>query len=229
MKTVYATLCSLVLAGFATANVTVNGQGKVTYTPDVYYITVGVSSDAATADEAWKKNGEIVRKLFEVLKGYNIDARDMQTSGLNIQPRYVHKKDEEPRVVGYTASYDLKVTVRRMEDLGVILDSLVDNGANRRMNITFGYSNPEKLLDEARVQAVADARKKAHLYVTGAGASLGQVVSISENSHFAPRSLMYEHVAPAKADGLPIAVGEQEMSVTVTVVFGINHNLSKTS
>jgi uncharacterized protein YggE len=222
MKALLASLVALLFAGFASANVSVNGTGKVTYVPNLVYISVGVASDGKTANEAWQKNEEVVKKLFEVLKTYGIDPKDLKTTGLNISPRYVQHKDQEPELVGYTASYDLNVTVRKFDEAGRVMDALVDGGANRHMNLAFGHSDIEKMMDEARVKAAADARKRAELYVTASGASLGQVVSISEGQAFTPQYFGYERLVKSDA-GLPIAAGTQDLSVTIGVVYAINH------
>lgn len=222
MKAMIATLVALLFAGLASANVSVSGTGKVTYVPDLLHVSVGVSNDGKTANEAWQKNAEAVKKLFEVLKTFGIDPKDMKTAGLNITPRYVQHKDQEPELVGYTATYDLNVTVRKFNEAGKVLDALVENGANRHMNIAFGHSDVEKLMDEARTKAAIDARKKADLYVTASGASLGQVLSISEGQAYTPQYFPYERVAKFDA-GLPIAAGTQDLSVNITVVYAINH------
>jgi uncharacterized protein YggE len=223
MKALYATLCALVLAGSASANITVSGTGKITYTPDIGYITVGASSDGKTADEAWQKNAEIVKKMFAALEKLGIDRKDLKTAGLGVSPRYLYVKDQPPKLLGYTAGYTLAVTVRDLNKLGVVLDRVVECGGNRDMSIRFGCSDPEKLLDQARARAVAEARKKANLYVKGAGASLGQVLSISEGSVAAWPAFRYEHLMKAADGPLPIAAGEQEMSVTVSVTYAIVH------
>jgi uncharacterized protein YggE len=225
MKSALASLAALLLCtSFASANITVSGTGKITYFPDVGYITVGVSTEDKTAAEAWNKNGEIVKKLFEALKALGVEDKDMKTSNINVSPKYVHPKDQEAILVGYTATYDLSVTVRDLKAMGKILDAMVANGANRHMNIAFGAKDTEKLLDEARKKAVAEARKKADIYATGAGASLGQVVEISEGNYNArPIFREYQHLAVEAGKDLPIAAGEQEMSVTVTLTYALNH------
>ena len=222
MKALLASLVALVFAGFASANVSVNGTGKVTYVPNLLHVSVGVSSDGKTANEAWQKNEEVVKKVFEVLKTFGIDPKDMKTAGLNITPRYVNHKDQEPELVGYTATYDLNVTVRKFDEAGRVLDALVENGANRHMNIAFGHSDIDKMMDEARTKAAADARKNANLYVTASGASLGQVLSISEGQAYQPQFFAYERAAKLDA-GLPIAAGTQDLSVSISVVYAINH------
>lgn len=222
MKTFATALVCLVFAGFAAANITVSGTGKVNYTPDMGYVTVGVSSEGATAGEAWEKNRAIVEKIFAFLKSKGIEPKDMQTSGLNVSPRYHHVKDQPPRLIGYTVSYDLKVTVRKLDEMGGLLDGMVSAGANRNVNVTFGCSDPEKLLDEARRKAVEEARKKAQIYASAAGAQLGSVISINDQHHMPYRSLQFEYATPMSADkALHIAAGEQQMDVTVHLVFAV--------
>ena len=222
MKVFLATLALLACTGLASANVTVTGTGKVTYTPDLAHVAVGVSSDGKTAAEAWQKNAAVVQKLFAALKAYGIEPRDLKTTHLDVSPRYVQRKDQEPELVGYRVTYDLSVTVRKLDELGRVLDGLVENGANRHMNIAFGHSDIEKLMDEARTKAAAEARKNAELYVTASGASLGQVVSISEGQAYAPHFFAYERQSKLDA-GLAIAAGTQDLSVSITVVYAINH------
>src|SRR5690242_7172057 len=103
MKALIATAVALLFAGLASANVTVTGSGKVTYTPDLLHLVAGVASDGKTATEAWQKNEEAVKKMFDALKAFGIDPKDMKTSGLSLAPRYVHHTNQEPELVGYTA------------------------------------------------------------------------------------------------------------------------------
>jgi uncharacterized protein YggE len=224
MKAVLASLALLVCSGLASANITVTGTGKVVYVPDVGYVTVGVSSEGQTAAEAWQKNGDIVKKVFDALKALGLDPKDLKTSNIHVSPKYDRPQDKAPVLVGYTAGYDLNVTVRDLKQMGKVLDAAVEAGANRQMTISFGCADPEKFLDEARRKAVAEARKKAEIYVNGAGASLGLVQNISEGNVAPFRSFQYDHMAPAAGKfDLPIATGEQEMSVTVTVTYGITY------
>src|SRR5262245_35323062 len=161
MKAVLTALALFGFTGLASANINVSGTGKVVYVPDIGWVSVGVTSEGKNAAEAWERNRQKVARIFEALKQLGIDPKDLQTSGLNVSPKYVHRPNQEPQFVGYTASYDLRITVRKLPELGKILDSAVEAGANQRMNISFGCSDHDKLLDDARAKAVADARKKA--------------------------------------------------------------------
>jgi uncharacterized protein YggE len=217
----------LLIASPSFANITVTGQGKIKYTPNVAYITVTAASDAVTAQEAWQKNSATVQKMFEVLKDFGLDEKDFKTAGVRVEPRYDRPKDKAPVLVGYTVSYDLSITARDLKKVGKLLDRLVDAGANRGMQISFGMDNPEELLDQARLAAVLDARKKAEIYVKGAGGSLGPVLTIVEGNLQPYPQFRYEHLAsPGAGDStLQIAAGQQELQVTVTVTYTINNNL----
>jgi uncharacterized protein YggE len=235
MKKFIAALALFAFTGLAfasevrpTPSITITGNGKVVYVPDIGYIHVGVSSNADTAAEAWKKNEEIVKKIFEALKAHGIEEKDLKTSNISVQPRYLHKDKQEPKFLGYTVSYDLSVTVRNLKDMGTLLDGMVDAGANRNMNISFGCSKLDELIEEARLKSVTDARRKANVYVTGAGARLGDVLGISDQPYnMPPRYYPIDAVALREAKvNIPVMAGEQEMTLTVTVTWEIdNHKL----
>ncbi len=234
MKKAITTLVLLACTGFAAAattdpapSITITGQGKVFYVPDMGYIHVGVSSDGVTAAEAWQKNEAVVKKIFAALKDLGLEEKDFKTTNLNVQPRYLHKKDEAPKFLGYTVTYDLVVTVRKLDQMGALLDRMVDAGANRNMSVSFGCSKRDELMDQARTKAVAEARKRATLYVTGASpnARLGDVLGISDNP-YQFQGQMFPIDAQLVREGkasLPIAAGEHEMSVSVTIRWAIDN------
>lgn len=235
MKKLVTTLVLLACTGLAVASanepnpsITITGTGKITYAPDTGYIHVGIASDGVTAAEAWAKNEAIVKRIFEALKDLGVEEKDFKTTNLNVQPRYLHKKDQPPKFLGYTASYQLSVRVRKLDQMGTLLDRMVDAGANRNMNISFGHSRLDELVDEARTKAVAEARRRANLYVTGASpnARLGDVLSINDGSHHHPGQ-RFDVDALLVREGkmaMPIAPGEQELSVAVTIRWAINNH-----
>ena len=223
MKALLVAVSLLLSASVASANITITGTGKVTYAPDIAHVRLGASAEGKTAAEAWQKNAAIVKKVFDALKALGLPVKDLQTSNLNVSPRYHHTKDQPPRLLGYTATYDLQVTVRDLEKLGAILDTAVEAGANRNVGISFGIADPERLMDQARARAIAEARKKADLYVRGAGASLGQVLTINEGNVAPWRHFRFDLAERVAGAPMPIAAGEQDMSVTVTVTYAIVH------
>ena len=184
------------------------------------------ASEGWTAAEAWKKNEEVVKKIFDALKKIGVEDKDLKTSNLNVQPRYLNRPNEQPQFLGYTVSYDLTVTVRKLDRMGAMLDRMVDAGANRNMNISFGCSKLDDLMDQAREKAVAEARKKANLYVTGAGANLGDVLGISDTP-WQPQYFPVDAMAVREGKvSLPVAQGTQELNVNISVTWAIENSKS---
>jgi len=114
------------------------------------------------------------------------------------------------------------VRVRALDSLGGVLDAAVGQGANNLYGLSFGLQEPEPKLDEARRDAIADARRKAELYALAAGVTLGEVVSISEQTGYDRPMPEMRAASFAKDSGVPVAEGELSLTASVTVVYDLN-------
>lgn len=203
--------------------ITVSGLGTATGTPDTADVWIGVQAEATTANAALDEANERAATLLEVLTGAGIDAADIQTTNVSLYPTY---DNEGRRIVGYTASNDLSVTVRDLDQLGKVLDAATGlvGDAIRIGGISLYVDDTEALESEARTDAIADARRSADEYAAAAGVEVGQVLSISEvTTPVVPSPYAYDLAAGdgARSDEVPIAAGSQEYSLTVTVVYEI--------
>lgn len=202
--------------------ISVTGEGRVEARPDMATISMGVTSEAQTAAEAMSANAAQLGEVLDNLRAAGIEDRDLQTSGLSLNPNWNHNSnDGAPRIQGYVASNQLTVRVRTLEKLGMILDAAVKDGANTLNGVSFGVTNPEPLLDEARKRAVADARRRAELLTEAAGVELGKVLSIAEGGGYTPPQPQFRMAEGMMADSVPVAEGEVSLSVSVTLVWGI--------
>jgi uncharacterized protein len=201
--------------------ITVSGDATVSAAPDQAQIEAGVASEAKTAREASEANNAAMSKVLLALKGAGIAEKDYQTSRLSLQPQYSPNRSGPSPVVGYRASNRVTVRVRDGARLASVIDVLVGAGANDIGGINFTVSNASKLLDGAREQAVADARRKAEIYAKAAGVTLGAPLSISEEG--APGPVLYRaKVASAgMAVSAPVAQGEETLQVNVSVSWAI--------
>jgi uncharacterized protein YggE len=111
------------------------------------------------------------------------------------------------------------VPLRDVSKVAGMIDTLVAAGANDIGGINFMVSNASKLLDDAREQAVADARRKAEIYAKAAGVTLGTPLSISEEG--APGPMPFRKMAAGMAVSAPVAQGEETLAVTVSVSWAI--------
>lgn len=199
--------------------VSVSASGMVAAEPDVAYISAGVVTEADTAKDAIARNSAVMTKVIEGLKGSGIAARDLQTTTLHVEPRYTQAKDGRPGTIsGYRVINQVRLTVRDVKRLGEVLDQAITLGANQINSINFDVSNAETFKDEARKQAMANAKRRAELYVAAAGVQLGNVVRISESIQDFARPM----AAPrALAASVPIEAGTRTMTVEVHVTYAL--------
>lgn len=207
--------------------VTVTGEGFTLAKPDMASITVGVTSQGATAAEALGDNTTKMNAVMEAIKGAGIEERDVQTANFSVNPNYSQPDKDHPdapsKIVGYTVSNDVTVRVRDLTKLGAALDTFVTTaGANTLYGISFDFADPAPLLDDARKHAIADAKAKAKLMADAAGVTLGPVQTISESGSSTPMPMMKQIYAMDSArSAVPIAAGESRIAANVMMVFSI--------
>jgi uncharacterized protein YggE len=201
--------------------ISVTGEARISVPPDMAQIDAGVTTDARIAREASDANNAAMGKVLLALKGAGIDEKDYQTSRLSLQPQYSSAKSGSPMTVaGYRASNRVTIRLRDVTKVASTVDTLVTAGANEIGDINFMASQASKLLDDARGQAVADARRKAEIYAKAAGVTLGAPLSISEEGAAQPlfRARMAGKMAVAPT---PVAQGEETLSITVGMTWAI--------
>jgi uncharacterized protein len=199
--------------------ITVSGEATISVAPDLAQVEAGVTSDGKTAREASEANNVTMGKVLLALKAAGIDAKDIQTSRLSLQPQSAPNRSSNA-IVGYRASNQVTVRLHDVTRVASTIDLLVGAGANDIGGINFTVSQASKLLDDAREQAVADARRKADIYAKAAGVTLGAPLSISEQGspgHVFRGKMM----AAAPMATTPVAQGEETLSVTVSVSWAI--------
>jgi uncharacterized protein len=195
--------------------VTVTGEATVAVAPDTAMIRLGVGTQEKTAREASEANARQMTGVLAALKDTGVADRDIQTSRLSLQPQYDPNKSGTARLTGFQASNQVTVRIRDIDKLPTVLDRAITAGANEMSGIEFVVSEQSKLLDQARDDAIADARRKADLYAKAAGAKLGRVVSITEEGSAPPP----RPIQALRAGAVPIAPGEQTLRAIVTVSY----------
>jgi uncharacterized protein YggE len=203
--------------------ITIWGSGDVQATPDLAMLSAGVVTNADTAKAALAANSPAMEKVIKVAREAGIEPRDVQTRGVRISPIYSRQTqpNDPPRISGYAASNSVSIRLRDLSKLGALLDGLVTAGANQMSGPHFSMAEPERLQDQARREAIADAKRKAELYAQTAGVKLGRVISIDETGP-APRPTAFAaEAAMARAAAVPVEVGELDIRATVRVVYAL--------
>ena len=210
-----------VVASPGSARITVTGTGTVNGTPNQLTLSMGVQVSAGSVESALAEGDQAISRVTAALKARGVAARDIQTSGLSIQPDY---RDNSPNPDGYGVSEYLTATLRSISAAGTQIQAAVHAGGNAVTvdGISLDLTDTSGLLARARAAAVSDARHKAAQYASAVGQPLGPVVSITDQAQAQPFPFYGSASAAApRSASVPISPGSQQLSVSVTVVYAI--------
>jgi len=170
--------------------VSIIGQGKVSYQPDVATVTLGIAIDKApTADSALAQlNGKATR-IIAALDGLGIKKDDIKTEAYALNPQYDYVEGVS-RIAGYGASQKLSIKVsdiiNNADKVSQVVSTAGSATANEVMGIEFTVSNMNDLKQQAKILAIGDAKKKSEGLARAAGVKLGKVENWYENILQAP-------------------------------------------
>lgn len=202
--------------------VTLSVTESVDSAPDKATINTGVETRALSAKQAMAQNATQVDALVKALLAQGIERKDIQTSGINLNPQYDYsqrKEGEGPRFVGYTANNNLTVIVRKLDKAGEIVDAMVNAGATNINGPQFGISDTSKLEAQARDKAIKTAQERAAAYARAAGYSSARLIAISETGDLdrpmPPMPMLRMEKADITVSGSRVEPGQLSSSITL--------------
>ncbi|MBP9762198.1 SIMPL domain-containing protein [Patescibacteria group bacterium] len=203
---------------------TIEGEGKVSGTPTLAEISFGLLSEGTDVAKIQQENTRKVNAMIDAVKALNVQEKDIQTSQYSINPKYDYK-DGTSKVSGYQVSQNISVKVRDLSKIGDLLTRVGQLGGNQVNGPTFTIDDPSSLNQEARLEALQDARKKAKALSGVLGVKIGRVVTFSETSNNpSPMPVMYRtlEVASDTAQSMPsIQTGSLDVMSHVSVTFEV--------
>jgi hypothetical protein len=202
-------------------SLSVTGSGMVSLTPDIAYIYIGVHTENRDIAQALAENNQQAQAVVEALKSMGVAAEDIQTSSFNIWS--MEDYDEIGQTyTKYTVDNTVYVTVRDLTNLGALLNTVVGSGANTINSIQFDVADKTAAMAEARQKAMENAASLAGELAQVAGLSLGEIQTITYSDSGAyPYYGMGGGGASAPNATVPIQPGQLQISVTVSVTYGV--------
>ncbi len=213
----------------------VTGTGEVYAKPDLAVSVFSVVTEKKTVQEALSENTEKMNGIIQAIKDLGVEEKDLKTIGFNISPRYEWKKSEElssyypegERVLaGYEVTQSLEVKIRNLEKVGEIIQKATEEGSNQVGSLQFTVDQEEEFKDQAREDAIAQAKEKARELASQLGVNLGGIVGFSE-SGYVPIYYSYDKSAVGyggseESVSPQIETGENKISVNVYITYEIN-------
>src|SRR6266404_5913605 len=232
MKTRYLTLLAPFLAPLSvhsqdipTTNVVVpqivvSGHGEVKVSPERATIQISVQTRAATAAAAASENANKQQAVLSALRALGLGNDQLSTINYNVYPEQRYEQGKEPVIVAYNVTNTILVDVRKLNQVGPVIDAALSHGANMIAALQFYASNTETARRSAIATAIEKARADAEAAARAAHGSLGSLLEINIGAYSPPppRPMMMARVAAgaAQGDNTPINPGEETLSVEVS-------------
>jgi uncharacterized protein YggE len=232
--------------GPSSALLSLSAEGRSNRIPDLAVFSAGVVTHGTTAAEALGNNSRQMDRVVAALKRSGIADRDIQTSSISLSPRWSNPEaeaqrlaretrqpyvaaTEPPRIIGYEARNSVQVRVRRLGEMGKIIDTLVAAGANEVNGPSFTLEDQNAALDEARAEAVAVGRQRAEIYARAAGMRVVRLLSMSEGGGYYPVQQIFVTGAmrggggppPPPPPPAPVSPGELTLGLSLSMQFEI--------
>jgi hypothetical protein len=115
----------------------------------------------------------------------------------------------------------LSVRIRDLAGASELIAAAVAAGGNdvRLNGLELGFTDPSAVTARARNAAWDDALATAQHYASLAGARLGKVVTVTQQSGFQPPVPVVKMERAVAADALTVEAGESSITATVGVVW----------
>ncbi len=214
----FSLISTMAIAQIQTPTVEVVGEGIVYATPDMVNISISIEKEGIDLKNLRQKNGEAVAQVLQLLSK-ELPMENFQTSYVSLY------KDDYNKLNKYRVVQNINIKLEDISKYDNLMNAIFDAGVNRIDGISFGVKNKEKLLQEARVAAIDDARKKALLYAVSLDQNIGKAIKIKEvNSHFndiqpVERMSKMSLGSPANGNDNTLAIGKIAIEAQVNVAF----------
>ncbi|RJP45943.1 DUF541 domain-containing protein [Candidatus Parcubacteria bacterium] len=215
---------------YPTRVLSVSAEGRTFVTPDLAQVSFSVVSKGLNPEQLADNNNQKVNAAIEFLKSEGIEAKDIKTTGYDLQPDYRYDPNIERRfITGYTLTQTVGVKIRDLLNVAKVIGGLTPLGVNQIGGVTFTIDDPESALADARKDAFARAKAKAEAMAREGGVRLGRVLNVGEFS--GPPPIPYygaekfglggDRAIPAVA-APTIEPGTQEVTVQVSISYALD-------
>jgi uncharacterized protein YggE len=224
----YLALCATLLAPLTVHSqdniatipqIVVSGRAEVKVSPDRATIQISVQTRGTTAAAAANENATRLNAVLAALRGLGLTNDQLSTINYNVYPEQRYEQGKEPEIVAYNVTNTVVADVRRLNQVGPVIDAALSHGANMITSLQFYASNTEAARRTAIAAAIEKARADADVAARAAHGSLGSLIEISIGAYAPPPprplAMMRASVAGQAAD-TPINPGEETLSVEVS-------------
>ncbi|KQC11716.1 MAG: hypothetical protein APR63_04035 [Desulfuromonas sp. SDB] len=166
--------------------ISVNGESTIEIVPDKVLITLGVETRNTDIVVAQQENNQIIKDVFSIASSFGVDDDDMQTNYISVEPYYQDVYDyngvwQGQELEGYYVRNSVVLTLTDLSEFEDFITSVLESGVNYVHGIQFSSSNLDQYKNQARIEAIQDAKMKAQMMAEALGMEIGEPITIYEN------------------------------------------------
>lgn len=199
--------------------IAVTGRGEVKVSPDRATIQISVQTRSSTAAAAAAENANKTQAVLAALRALGLGNDQLSTINYSVNPEQRYEPNKEPVIVGYTVTNTVLAEVRRLNQVGPVIDAALSRGANMITSLQFFASNTEAARRAAIALAIEKARADAEAAARAARGTLGSLLEINIGAYSPPppqpMMMLRRAMAEAQAD-TPISPGQDTVTVEVS-------------
>ncbi len=198
--------------------ISVIGRGEIKVSSDRATIQISVQTRAPTAAAAAAENANRQQSVLASLRTLGLGNDQLSTINYNVYPEQRYEQGKEPVIIAYNVTNTILVDVRKLSQVGPVIDAALAHGANMITSLQFYASNTETARRSAIAIAIEKARADAEAAARAARGSLGTLLGIDIGAYSPPppRPMMMMAKGVAAQADTPINPGEETLAVEVS-------------
>ncbi len=206
--------------------ITISGKGKAYAIPDIAQVSLGLKTEKSSVTEAQVENTKKINALHAELLKLDIPKKDITTTQYNVYPVYDWANNRQ-NLRAYSVDQNISLKIRDFDKIPKVLKLIGELGLNQVGGLSFDVENIDIFEQEARTNALKNAKEKAKALAKEAEVKLGRVISFSENNSVPPPYMPYYKSYAMEAGMLSdvpaptVQPGNQEITVQVTISYEI--------
>jgi len=204
------------------------GAATVSAKPDQALVEIGVVSQGVTVAVAAAQNAKQTDAVLADLARLLGAGKKLRTTSYSVRPNVWYPKPGAAATInGYTATNIVEVTLDDLAQVGKVIDSATNQGANLIQRLQYQLKNPGAVRAQALRQAAEQAGASVAAIASGLGLKVVRVLSAEETTSGDEDFGMHKKAVPpppsaGTAPPTPIVVGmiEVEANVILRVEIG---------
>ena len=202
-------------------SVTANGEAVITVEPDQAQIDIGVVTQARNAPDAAKENAEKLARVMGEIKKILSQGDELKTASYSLNPNYRYPQGGKPEIVGYTATNVLHIKTGNLQNVGKLIDTAMQSGANTIQRLVFTLKDEQNAQVQALRAASTKARSKAEEIADALGLKIVRILAVNEGER-GVRPIIPPQARTVQADVMaaaptPVEAGTIEVRSSVTL------------